>query len=72
MVVTQGDEVEITLVNGGSKEMDVRMPHSIDYHSSEVAPNEAFKTIDPGETHSSASSPSTPACSCTTARPTRS
>jgi nitrite reductase (NO-forming) len=51
MVVTQGDEVEITLVNGASKEMDVRMPHSIDYHSSEVAPNEAFKTIDPGETH---------------------
>jgi nitrite reductase (NO-forming) len=51
MVVTQGDEVEITLVNGASKAMDVRMPHSIDYHSSEVAPNEAFKTIDPGETH---------------------
>ena len=51
MVVTEGDEVEITLVNGGSKEMDVRMPHSIDYHSSEVAPNEAFKTIQPGETH---------------------
>jgi nitrite reductase (NO-forming) len=51
MVVTQGDRVEITLVNGGSKEMDVRMPHSIDYHSSEVAPNEAFRTIQPGETH---------------------
>ena len=51
MVVNQGDKVEITLVNGASKEMDVRMPHSIDYHSSEVAPNEAFKTIQPGETH---------------------
>ena len=51
MVVTQGDKVEITLVNGGSKEMDVRMPHSIDYHSSEIAPNKAFKTIDPGQTH---------------------
>ena len=51
MVVTQGDKVEITLVNGGSKAMSVRMPHSIDYHSSEVAPNEAFKTIQPGETH---------------------
>jgi nitrite reductase (NO-forming) len=51
MVVTQGDKVEITLVNGASKEMDVRMPHSIDYHSSEIAPNEAFKTIQPGETH---------------------
>jgi len=51
MVVTQGDKVEITLVNGGSKKMDVRMPHSIDFHSSEVAPNLAFKTIDPGQTH---------------------
>ena len=51
MVVTQGDKVEITLVNGASKEMDVRMPHSIDFHSSEVAPNEAFKTIQPGQTH---------------------
>ena len=51
MVVTEGDKVEITLVNGASEAMDVRMPHSIDFHSSEVAPNEAFKTVDPGETH---------------------
>ena len=51
MVVNQGDRVEIELVNGGSKEMAVRMPHSIDFHSSEVAPNRAFKTIQPGETH---------------------
>ena len=51
MVVTEGDKVEITLVNGASEKMDVRMPHSVDYHSSEVAPNEAFKTIQPGETH---------------------
>ena len=51
MVVTQGDKVEITLVNGASEKMDVQFPHSIDYHSSEVAPNEAFKSIDPGETH---------------------
>ena len=51
MVVNQGDRVEIELVNGGSKAMDVRMPHSIDFHSSEVAPNEAFATIQPGETH---------------------
>src|SRR5918994_3119522 len=33
MVVNQGDEVEIELVNGGSEAMDVRMPHSIDFHS---------------------------------------
>ena len=51
MVVTQGDKVEITLVNGADKTMDVRMPHSIDYHSSEVNPGRAFATIDPGQTH---------------------
>jgi nitrite reductase (NO-forming) len=51
MVVNQGDEVEIELVNGGSEAMDVRMPHSIDFHSSKVAPNEAFVSINPGETH---------------------
>jgi nitrite reductase (NO-forming) len=51
MVVNQGDKVEIELVNGGSEAMDVRMPHSIDYHSSEVNPGEAFATIQPGETH---------------------
>jgi nitrite reductase (NO-forming) len=51
MVVTQGDKVEITLVNGGSKAMTVKMPHSIDFHSSEVAPNVAFKTIAPGQKH---------------------
>ena len=51
MVVTEGDKVEIELVNGSNAEMHVQMPHSIDYHSSEVAPNEAFKTIAPGGTH---------------------
>jgi nitrite reductase (NO-forming) len=49
MVVTQGDEVEITLVNGADKSMNVQFPHSIDYHSSEIAPNKAFKTIGAGE-----------------------
>jgi len=51
MVVNQGDRVAMELVNGASEAMDVRMPHSIDFHSSEVAPNEAFVTIQPGETH---------------------
>ena len=51
MVVTEGDKVEIELVNGSNAEMHVQMPHSIDYHSSEVAPNKAFKTIAPGGTH---------------------
>ena len=49
MVVTEGDEVEITFVNGSSDKMNVQFPHSIDYHSSEIAPNKAFKTIEPGE-----------------------
>jgi nitrite reductase (NO-forming) len=50
MVVEQGDKVEITLVNGGSKAMNVTFPHSLDFHSSEVAPNKAYTDIDPGET----------------------
>jgi FtsP/CotA-like multicopper oxidase with cupredoxin domain len=49
IVVNQGDKVEITFVNGGSKEMNVNMPHSIDFHSAEVAPNEKYIDIAPGE-----------------------
>lgn len=52
MVVEVGDRVKIDLVNGSSERMNVRMPHSIDYHSSEVNPGEAFKTIPPGGKHS--------------------
>lgn len=52
IVVTEGDKVQIDLVNGGSKAMNVQMPHSIDLHSSEVAPNKAFATIPPGGEHS--------------------
>lgn len=52
MVVEVGDRVEIDLVNGSSQRMNVRMPHSIDYHSSEINPAAAFKTIPPGGTHS--------------------
>ncbi|MEY2425443.1 MAG: hypothetical protein QOI61_1015 [Actinomycetota bacterium] len=51
MVVTEGDKVAIELVNGSNTKMNVQMPHSIDYHSSEVAPNKAFATIAPGQTH---------------------
>jgi nitrite reductase (NO-forming) len=50
MVVEQGDRVDITFVNGGSRRMDVTMPHSLDIHAAEVAPNVAFKTIPPGAT----------------------
>jgi nitrite reductase (NO-forming) len=52
IVVEVGDKVRIDLVNGSSERMNVRMPHSIDYHSSEINPGEAFKTIGPGEEHS--------------------
>src|SRR5689334_13344764 len=36
IVVDQGDKVQITLTNGGSKKMHVTMPHSIDFHAAEV------------------------------------
>jgi FtsP/CotA-like multicopper oxidase with cupredoxin domain len=49
IVVNQGDKVEITLTNGGSKSMNVTMPHSIDFHSAEVAPNKYYKDIEPGK-----------------------
>ena len=52
MVVEVGDKVRIDLVNGSTARMQVRMPHSIDYHSSELNPGEAFKTIAPGQKHS--------------------
>jgi uncharacterized cupredoxin-like copper-binding protein len=52
IVVNQGDKVRMTLVNGGPKSMDVTLPHSIDFHSSEVAPDVNFKSIAPGKTWS--------------------
>ena len=52
MVVEVGDKVKINLFNGSTERMHVRMPHSIDYHSSEINPGEAFKTIPPGAEHS--------------------
>ena len=45
MVVEQGD-----VVNGARAAMNVDMPHSLDIHAAEVAPNVAFKTIPPGAT----------------------
>jgi nitrite reductase (NO-forming) len=49
MVVNEGDRVQITFVNGGSKAMNVTMPHSIDLHSAEVAPNRYYKDVEPGK-----------------------
>jgi nitrite reductase (NO-forming) len=51
MVVEVGDKVKIDLYNGSTAKMHVRMPHSVDYHSSEINPAEAFKTIPPGAHH---------------------
>jgi nitrite reductase (NO-forming) len=49
IVVNEGDKVQLTLVNGGSKSMGVTMPHSIDTHAAEVNPGQAFKSVAPGE-----------------------
>ena len=39
----EGQTVEMTLTNGGS------IPHSIDFHAARIAPNIAFRDVDPGE-----------------------
>jgi nitrite reductase (NO-forming) len=49
IVVNQGDKVQITFVNGGSKKMAVNMAHSIDFHSAEVAPNKNYIDVAPGK-----------------------
>jgi nitrite reductase (NO-forming) len=38
-----GDTFEVTLVNNGT------MGHSIDFHASEIAPDQAMRTVPPGE-----------------------
>jgi uncharacterized cupredoxin-like copper-binding protein len=49
IVVNQGDKVQITFVNGGTKKMAVNMAHSIDFHSAEVAPNKNYIDVAPGK-----------------------
>jgi nitrite reductase (NO-forming) len=41
--VRQGQTVKITLTNGGA------IPHSVDFHAARIAPNVAFKDVNPGE-----------------------
>jgi nitrite reductase (NO-forming) len=41
--VREGQTVEMTLTNGGA------IPHSIDFHAARIAPNIAFKDVNPGE-----------------------
>ncbi len=50
LVVDEGDSVQITLDNKGTKGMNVAVPHSIDFHSAEVAPNVDYTDIKPGQT----------------------
>jgi nitrite reductase (NO-forming) len=49
IVVEQGDKVQVTFVNGSRKSMGVTMPHSIDFHSAEVAPNENYVDVAAGK-----------------------
>jgi nitrite reductase (NO-forming) len=49
IVVNEGDKVQVTFVNGGSKAMHVDMAHSIDFHSAEVAPSKYYIDIAPGK-----------------------
>jgi nitrite reductase (NO-forming) len=41
--VREGQKVEITLTNKGA------IPHSVDFHAARIAPNFAFRDVDPGE-----------------------
>jgi len=41
--VRQGQTVKITLTNGGA------IAHSVDFHAARIAPNIAFRDVDPGE-----------------------
>ncbi len=49
MVVTEGDTVDFTLVNGSTKAMKVTMPHSLDFHSAEVNPGKRYTDLAPGK-----------------------
>jgi nitrite reductase (NO-forming) len=49
MVVTEGDTVDFTLVNGSTKAMKVTMPHSMDFHSAEVNPGTRYADLAPGK-----------------------
>lgn len=49
IVVNEGDDVRIDFVNGSTKSMGVNMPHSIDFHSAEVAPNKSYIDVMPGK-----------------------
>ena len=49
MVVTEGDTVDFTLVNGSEESMKVDLPHSLDFHSAEVNPGKRYADLAPGK-----------------------
>jgi nitrite reductase (NO-forming) len=49
MVVTEGDTVDFTLVNGTDESMKVDLPHSLDFHSAEVNPGTRYSDLAPGK-----------------------
>jgi nitrite reductase (NO-forming) len=49
MVVTEGDLVDFTLVNGSNESMKVSLPHSLDFHSAEVNPGTRYADLAPGK-----------------------
>jgi nitrite reductase (NO-forming) len=49
MVVTEGDLVDFTFVNGSDESMKVDMPHSVDFHSAEVNPGTRYIDLAPGK-----------------------
>lgn len=51
IVVNEGDRVRVDFVNGSTKAMGVTMPHSIDFHSAEVAPNKDYIDVAAGKHH---------------------
>ncbi len=55
LYLQQGDHVTLTLHN-----LDPNMPHSIDLHAAQVAPNEAFTEVAPGKSKTIRFNSSTP------------
>ena len=49
MVVEVGDTVDFKLTNGSNEQMQVTLPHSLDFHSAEVNPGERYADLAPGE-----------------------
>ena len=51
--------------------MKVDLPHSLDFHSAEVNPGKRYADLAPGKSMHYRFKAEHPACSCTTARPSR-